>query len=78
MDLHEKYQKLLDAQAAHSPMLTLREMGEVLETGSTSYVVWVLEKLVAQGLAVKERRGLKHVYRIISPSYRHNEPKDSE
>jgi hypothetical protein len=77
MDIYEKHQKLLDAQSAHSPMLTIREMGEVLETNSTSYVVWFLEKLVKQGLAVKESRGIsKHVYRIISPSYKHNPQAD--
>lgn len=78
MDIHEKHKRLLEAQSSRSPLLTLREMGEVLGTNSTSYVVWFLEKLVAQGLAVKERRGLKHVYRIVPQSYRHNAPKGDE
>jgi predicted transcriptional regulator len=76
MDIYEKYQKLLDAQNTHSPMLTIREMGEVLNTGSTSYVKFILEKLVKEGLAVKERRGLRNVYRIVSPSYKHNPQAD--
>ena len=78
MDIYEKHQKLLEAQSARSPMLTIREMGEVLDTKSTSYIIWFLEKLVKEGLAVKERRGVKHVYRIISPSYKRNPPRADE
>ena len=62
----------MDAQDTHLPMLTLREMGVIMNTKSTSYVQFILNKLVAEGLAIKERRGLKHVYRFVPQSYKHN------
>jgi predicted transcriptional regulator of viral defense system len=61
----DRYQKLLEAQATHQPTMTIREMGAVLNIRSTSYIRLILDRLVAEGRAVKIRRGLKHVYRIV-------------
>ena len=71
-DINETHQKLLEAQNAHNPAMSIRDMGEVLGTDSPSYVKWLLDKLVAAGLAEKIQRGSKHVYRMVEPKYQHN------
>lgn len=71
MDNTDRHQKLLEAQDAHPPTLTIREMGGVLGIESPSHVKYILDDLVEKGLALRVQRGKKNVYRIISPSYKH-------
>jgi len=50
-------------------------MGEALGVESTSHIIYMLEALVAEGLAEKVQVGKKHIYRMLKPKYRHNEGK---
>jgi DNA-binding transcriptional ArsR family regulator len=70
MNLDEKHQKLLDAQNAHPPTLTMLEMGEVLDMTSKGHLSWLLGRLVEAGLAEKIQRGTKHVYRMVELKYK--------
>ena len=74
-DIEETHKKLLEAQEAHPPIMTIREMGGALGSDSPSYVKFLLDKLVDLGLAERVMRGKKHVYRIVNKGYRHNEAK---
>jgi hypothetical protein len=71
-DILEKHRKLLAAQDSKLPQMTIREMGEVIGSESTSYIKWILDKLIDAGLAVKIQRGDKHIYRLVEPGYKHN------
>jgi len=75
MDNTDRHAKLLQAQEAHPPTLTLREMGDVLDINSLSHVRYILDDLVAKGMAEKIQRGKKNVYRMITPHYNHRENK---
>ena len=75
MDYSDKHAKLLDAQNKQPPHLTIRQMGEALGIDSTSYIRYILDRLIEQGLVQKIQVGKKHVYRMLRPSYRHNEGK---
>ena len=75
MDYSDKHAKLLDIQEKQPPHLTIRQMGEALNIESTSYIRFVLNSLIEQGLAEKVQVGKKHIYRMLKPSYRHNEGK---
>ena len=75
MDYSDKHAKLLDIQDKQPPHLTIRQMGEALDIDSTSYIRYILDRLIEQGLVQKIQVGKKHVYRMLRPSYRHNEGK---
>ena len=72
-DIEETHKKLLEAQSAQFPQMSLRDMGDVLDTPNPSYVRFLLDKLVSLGLAIKIPRGTGHVYRIVEGGYHHNE-----
>ena len=75
MDYSDKHAKLLDIQEKQPPHLTIRQMGEALNIESTSYIRHILDSLIEQGLVQKIQVGQKHIYRMLKPSYRHNEGK---
>ena len=75
MDYSDKHAKLLDIQDKQPPHLTIRQMGEALDIDSTSYIRYILDRLIEQWLVQKIQVGKKHVYRMLRPSYRHNEGK---
>lgn len=72
INIDEVHKQLLEAQNTHPPQLTIREMGSVLDNSNPSHVAYILEKLVEAGLAEKVQRGMKHVYRILPQSHKHN------
>ena len=76
MDYSDKHKILLAEQDQQPPHLTIRQMGEALNIESTSYIRFVLNSLIEQGLAEKVQVGKKHIYRMLRPSYRHNEGKE--
>jgi len=77
MDYSDKHKILLAEQEQQPPHLTIRQMGEALGVESTSHIIYMLEALVAEGLAEKVQVGKKHIYRMLKPSYKHNEGKES-
>lgn len=62
MDILDAHKKLLAEQKKRRPSLTIREMAEVVGVSSTSYMIFILNKLEHLGLAKKESRGSYHVY----------------
>jgi hypothetical protein len=64
MDILEAHRQILAVQDRQRPALTIREMMDIINVSSTSYMRFLLDKMIAQGLAEKEERGETNRYHV--------------